>query len=376
MSKENRDNTTKELYKLAKDLSNSWRKKDILEINELPFDVSLRRYYRIKYKDTNIPTAILMKLAEGKGPLGGGINDLSQNDTFVQLQQYLKVNQIRVPELYVDARKIGYLLVEDIGDKPLFSEIININKLYDEGSLEREERTLINLMKKSIDLLVQLQGLNDETREVKIRCVAFQRTPSFEQLRAGTEEFIEYILRPLQLKESEIDVFSKSFNQVCEEVKDHPKVFSHYDFTSHNIHLDFNGELTLIDFQDAALESPARDLHAVLFDRNMDQILGKEKITKLYKYYKETSPFGGKIDRLYQDYQIVWDSRVSGRFTKLVKIDGRQKYEQWIEGTVSRLIRGVEIISRRMDSFNDCLELLIKYIPYASDSLADKWHFN
>ncbi|MCB0320240.1 MAG: phosphotransferase, partial [Bdellovibrionales bacterium] len=342
------------------------------KIDALIADVSPRRYYRIHHGSGPIPTSLLMELSDSHSPVGGGNRALSQSDCFVEVAAYLREHGVRVPAIYVDAREEGYLLIEDLGER-LFASVLDdlLNRGF-EPLTDRitDSDRVVPQVEKGLDLLFCLQKLpHDEDS------VVFQRTPDFQLLRKGGEEFIEFIVSPLSVGTRQLKVFQEAFDNLSEEVLSHPKVFSHYDFTSHNILVLPGSEgLALIDFQDACLESPARDLHALLCDRGMDERLGKERLAKMFEYYHHRC---GVLDisQLYSEYSVLWDTRVSGRFTKLVQVDERQKYAAWIPGTMARVVRGFERLSKKFQRFGDCLDILLPKYPNAKEWVKDKWPY-
>jgi hypothetical protein len=105
----------------------------------------------------------------------------------------------------------------------------------------------------------------------------------------------------------------------------------------------------------------------------MDKTLDKEILNELFSYYQGLVPNNFDLPRLYLEYQLIWDTRVSGRFSKLVNVDGREKYKEWIPGTLARVVRGLNQMSGRTQDFADGLEILLKKMPEAKDYLSDNW---
>ncbi|MCB0328631.1 MAG: phosphotransferase [Bdellovibrionales bacterium] len=336
-------------------------------------DVSPRRYARIHYVKGEFPTALLLQLVEGFGPLGGGPREVSQSDAFVEVQKLFQLNGIRVPQIFADARDEGYLLLEDFGERPLWNALESWKEDGFDPILRIDASDYIReKMHQAIALLVSFRALSPDL--ANLPCIVFEKQPSIDQLLKGPKEFTEYFLAKRSPSKRELTIFDEFTEQLSEEVLSHPKYVSHYDFISHNVHVLADSQLGVIDFQDACLESPARDIHAILCDRGMDLLLGESLHRELMNQAFQDYSGGGDIRQMYSEYAVHWDMRVAGRFTKLAN-EGRERYAQWIPGTAARVLRGLERIHRKFERAGDLIEIIRKYEPEVSEQATDLWEF-
>lgn len=357
--------TSEEILTTAKQLVREWAPVPgaaVQGVEPLDGDVSSRAFFRILLEKCPITSTILMQLAGGESPFGGGEKGIDADRAFVEVHAYLSDHGIPVPDLYLALVDHGYLLVEDLGDRTLLA-------LAEEGREDPGKRLeAFDGFYRAADFLCRLQQL-----PVDRSCVAFQRSPTFEMLFRGTGEFVAQLLEAKGLQRQEKEVLTPLFQAVCEEVRDHPKVFSHHDFMPNNLMISESGEITLIDFQDASYDSPARDLHALLFDRGTDAFLGKERIRECLQRYFKTWPGSPLTPRQMREYGLHWDLRVAGRFQFLVEERGKSRYAQYIAGTVSRIGRHLIALQGCYPKIEDSFEILRKYLPSIGDTSQDPW---
>ncbi|NBW40753.1 hypothetical protein EBR25_07090 [bacterium] len=336
---------------------------DVCEVIALAPDVSARRYFRVLYSHREPSTAVLAFMPDGVGPLGGGSQDIEQRDAFILIQQLLQKHDIRVPEIYATAPKDKCLLLEDLGQETLAARIAS-------PETSREEKDA--LLKQAIQILSQVQNIPVRA-DTESCALLVERQPQFEQLRKGPEEFSHFYLRDSGLTVGEREIFSDFSCQLSEEIMSHPRVVSHYDFIGHNIHILHDNTLAIIDFQDACLESVARDLHALLCDRDMARHLGEHHHRELFEFATTILPLPESFLPIYFEYAVHWDMRVAGRFSKLVLDDGRAQYEQWIPHTVGRVMHELEAICKKFERAADIIDIILKRSGKAKEWASMAW---
>jgi aminoglycoside/choline kinase family phosphotransferase len=162
---------------------------------------------------------------------------------------------------------------------------------------------------------------------------------------------------------------------VCERVEHHPLQPSHFDFMASNIHVLPDGELCLIDFQDMCLDSPARDIVSLLNDRDSDSALGRERQRRLLSFFMTEINSYPSFPQLYDEYLLLWDFRVSGRFALLAEKRGVERYKMWIPGTLRRLGRTLVRAKQTIPYAEDALAVLARFSPEVEQGRRDPWDF-
>jgi aminoglycoside/choline kinase family phosphotransferase len=363
----------KQLEQLARDLlatSPSLRQSALKSIQLLAGDMSTRRYVRLSLEG-KVNSAILMLLNQATGPIKGGRQDLTQDDTFVMISQYLESISVRVPKVYVDARKAKALIVEDIGDLGLWRFPLQQFRNEDQAVyevVEKQGEPTEVLFKRAIDVIVQIQRSYTTSTSV-----AHQRWAEFDWYRQTIREFTEFYAVPKGLKPSALQVLYKSFDAICECIAAQPKTLAHFDYMAFNLFVLPDGQLCVLDFQDMSVNSPVRDLISLLNDRDIDMALGKSRHQRLLNYFVEQAQLGPQFVNWYNEYLLHWDFRVSGRFLQLADKRGIERYRQWVPGTLRRLGRTLVRAHTQLHGLDDVLDMLTNLSPEIAEGAGDPW---
>lgn len=347
----------------------AFAKATLERLDALAGDMSTRRYVRLYLSGAKVPSVILMLLNQGKGPVRGGRQDLTQDDTFVQLSNFLADNGISVPKIFFDARAQGALLVEDVGDLPLwhfaFRELRDEHrKIEDALGADAVEK----LYRQAIDVTKMLQVIPEDKK-----CIAFQRWVEFDQYRREIAEFAEYYAKPKGIKPAALKLLEAAYDGICESICSHPRALSHFDYMSHNLFVSPQGKIRVLDFQDMCLVSPVRDIVSLINDRDTDTALGRTRHTNLLAYFMQQLAVDSSFADRYNEYLLHWDFRVSGRFVLLAEQRGIARYGKWIPGTLRRLGRTLMRAHKGMHGLSDVLDMLIKLSPEIREGTEDPW---
>ncbi len=340
----------------------------ITAIEPIVGDGSTRQYVRLRLSGCEHRSAVMMVLRAWKDPLGGGRNNLSQDDTFVEMARFFASHKIPVPNLYIDARKDKLLLVEDVGSVGLWEFAFGRRGVKD-LPLPCSDPVLM-LYKRAIDIIAQLQSIAHDDN-----CVAFQRSCTLEQYRREASEFVQYFIpAKLSLSRSEIESISSFHDTLCRTLMEHPRTLSHFDYMSFNLFVDPQGQVRVVDFQDASLNSAARDVLALINDRDVDFALGKERHAELLRYAASVLTFDKDLLDHYYQYLLHWCFRVAGRFVLLSEKRGKPAYQAWIPGTLRRLGRTLATPqAQALPGASAVFDLLSKACPEVDEGASGLW---
>ncbi len=351
-------------------LSDTLRGASVIAVEGLAGDMSTRRFFRIVLSGAPVPTAVMMVLSAAPGPVGGGPRGLSQDDTYVEVSAFLSKHGVRVPQIYLDARSRGHLLVEDIGTLSLLACAQGDPRLENSVSNSAGGDALEVLYTKALAFQKLFAGLpRDEN------VIIYQRQSTNEQRAVQIREFLEHYALPRGLSAKDAKVVEILMDEVCERVARHPLQPSHFDFMASNIHVLSNRELCLIDFQDMCLDSPARDVVSLLNDRDSDSSLGRDRQRKLLSFFMKEINSHPQFPQLYDEYLLLWDFRVSGRFALLAQKRGILHYKAWIPGTLRRLGRTLTRAQKAIPHAAEALAVLSSFSPEVEEGRRDPWDF-
>ncbi len=178
-------------------------------------------------------------------------------------QSYLDVtklfldNGLPVAKVLDFDESLGAIMIEDFGDRILREEM-------NAATPERREE----LIDAAIDLIPRIQAATDNAYETN--SIASRLKFDVEKLNWELNFFKEHYFTTFKkqpLSAEDDAAISAEFLELSKELEDRATVLCHRDFHAANLMLDADGNLKIIDHQDARIGSPAYDLVSLLLDR-------------------------------------------------------------------------------------------------------------
>ena len=319
------------------------------KIERLPGGAGNRTYWRAS--DATGQSAIVMELPPEPGKSEEVSKDaVAQDLPFLNVHRYLERIGVRVPRLYLDAHRRGFVVLEDLTDRTL------------EMALRGGDRRQIYA--RAIDQLAKLRAHAE--RDPDRSCIAFGRAFDFDLYQWEFEHFIEYGLlgRGSKPSEAELRELRETFTRISQELAAAPRGFTHRDYQSRNIMVLLSGEQVVIDFQDA-LQGPRQyDLVALLRDSYVE--LSRDLIDEmLRRYLRELPRQGGpKLDErefagFFDLLTVQRKLKDAGRF---VFIDQVKKNPSFLVHIPSSLRYVKDALARRPELGN-VREILARHVP-------------
>jgi N-acetylmuramate 1-kinase len=284
-----------------------------LEVEKLTGDASTRRYYRIN--------------GEGRSYVVCLANPLEKEQNlspFMEVQQILESERIRVPKIFDYDPSQGYFLEEDLGDKTF------IRHLAEENSPKRELETYKNVL----DILISIHKIPAEKiKNKKCSEIAFDFDKLYSEIEF-TNKFLFGNFFEHQLTEQESDVIKSGFSKICETLAEQKRVLTHRDFHTRNI-MVWDNENVLIDFQDARMGIPQYDLASILEDAYYK--IERSNKYELKKYYynefiiKHRPSYGFEEYLIHYDYAAIQRIyKAIGSFTYIYSTRDDHRYVKYI----------------------------------------------
>lgn len=174
--------------------------------------------------------------------------DKEDNPAFIAVQQRMMAAQLRVPGLLGWDLERGFLLQEDFGDQLLLPALDSLA-----AADSHYRRAFLSLLK------MQAMPLADGDLP------DYDRARLLEEMALFPHWFVEQLLGH-PLNDSEWQMLARLFDRLAARAQAQPQGFVHRDFHSRNIMLLDDGELGLIDFQDAVRGPLSYDLVSLLRD--------------------------------------------------------------------------------------------------------------
>lgn len=316
-------------------------------LDRLHGDASARTYYRVQLENNS--SLILMVMPEGAASVSEEISKASRppaEPSFINVRRFLDACGLPTPAILHYEPEERWILLEDLGDGLLARYITA------DAALKRQ------WYERALDLLVELQRRTMAQRPSE-ECIAFHRSFDAELVNWEFDHFKEYLLaaRGHPLSEKHAERFTTLTRAVTERIVDLPYLFTHRDFQSRNLMVR-NGELVMIDFQDALRGPYIYDVVALLRDSYV--AFTPDETETLLAHYAQRS--GRELAAVRKDFALVTIQRKmkdAGRFVYIDRVKGNPNFLEFIPASLA-YVREALATQREWHSL---LELLIPYVP-------------
>ena len=309
-------------------------------------DASDRRYFRVLRR--NGPSRVLALHADAFDP---------EAQPFARVAQLLAAMPLPIPAILDRAGDLGILLLEDLGDITLQAHL---------GAAPAAEHSRLYRYAVSLIEALQRRGAELASPAYPPYGVAFDVDKLLWELEFFTKHYVE-AYRGASISAPDRDALKAEWRRLADELAGEPRVLCHRDYHSRNLMLH-QGELYIIDFQDARMGPDTYDLVSLLRDSYVD--LSEATVDELIAYFIALKrPQGGDAiaHRAWeQDFRRRFDVMALQRNLKALGTFGYQTstrrnpvYIQYIP----RTIRHVQTnLLRNPDRFGRLRELLAPYM--------------
>jgi len=177
--------------------------------------------------------------------------------SYLDVTKLFLTNGLPVAKVLDFDESLGAIMIEDFGDRILRDEM-------NASTPERHEE----LIDAAIDLIPRIQAATKNAYETN--SIASRLKFDVEKLNWELNFFREHYFTTFKkqpLSAEDEAAISAEFLELSQELEDRATVLCHRDFHAANLMLDADGDLKIIDHQDARIGSPAYDLASLLLDR-------------------------------------------------------------------------------------------------------------
>lgn len=290
-----------------------------VSLNMVSGDASFRRYFRAQHEGQSW---VIMDAPPEK----------EDSTSFVSIAQHWGSYNIAVPTIYHHDLNLGFLILSDMGDIQLFSRLSGVN-----GLLSNERGDM--LYQKAMDVLIDIQSLKGDSDYL---------LPNYdsELLQREMSLFPDWLLVKklnLVLSEKTRQLLDAVFQKMEQNALSQVQVPVHRDYHSRNLMVEQNGELGVLDFQDAVMGPITYDLVSLL--RDCYVTWPEEKVSQWCETYWGTLNRKELIDIDYSVFKKQFDFmgiqrhlKAAGIFARLSIRDGKHGYLDDIPNTVDYII--------------------------------------
>jgi len=274
-------------------------------IKKFKGDASFRSFYRKKNNKKNSIIVYATKEKEKNLLIYAAINSL------------LIENKILAPKLYKENYKQNFIEIEDFGDDTVL-------KL-----LRKSGSNKMNLYKKSIDLLIEIQKIKKKKiknfKGKNYKVPIYENNKLFKEAKLFSDWYTKKYISKKKLPKVNIEI-NKQIKFLLSNLKIKNKTLVHRDFHASNL-MRHKKQLATIDTQDALIGNRAYDLASLIDDVRFKS--NKRLKDSIYNYYLKLSK--NKINKviLLNDFEIlsvIRNMKIIGIFTRLAVRDKKKTY--------------------------------------------------
>ena len=267
------------------------------------------------------------------------------NPAFIAVQQRMMAANLRVPGMLGWDLERGFLLQEDFGDQLLLPCL---------DSIDAADR----YYREAFTCLLNMQSMPLADGDLP----DYDRARLLEEMALFPHWFVEQLLGH-SLSDAEWQMLARLFDRLAARAEAQPQGFVHRDFHSRNIMLLNDGELGLIDFQDAVRGPLTYDVMSLLRDCYVHWPPASVK-TWLLAYRQQLVAAGIAVP---DEDAFLWDAdwmglqrhiKVLGIFARLKLRDGKSAYLDDLPLVMAYTLSVAE-------QYEDCCE----FVVWFSDTL-------
>jgi N-acetylmuramate 1-kinase len=265
---------------LAATIARRWPGAWAIEAAALKGDASTRRFWRVRLDSghrRSVPeTAIAIDLGADDLPLYARalklIPEPLPEPPWINLHRFLTSIGAAVPQLYDADTAARMMLVEDVGETPLFQAAAD-GKTADLYRLAADELLRFHL---------------DGTKHLDDRCISGRIAYDGRLFRWELEQFVEFGIAACAPGATPASI-APELDDLAARLGRFPRVFSHRDYHGHNLYVQADNagapRLRVIDFQDALMAPAAQDLAVLLTTRDASRIITPTIERRVLDYY-------------------------------------------------------------------------------------------
>jgi hypothetical protein len=320
----------------------------LLTLQKLHGDASYRAYYRALLDDGS--SLIVMQMPEGKASVSEEItnfNGTHRELPFINVARYLSSLGIPTPKIHVYSDDDHIMILEDLGDGLMARELSGA------GQQKR-----MDLYAKAIDLLLDIQRLTKAGSPSD--CIAFARSFDASLLHWEFQHFLEFGIearRGAPMDAADMAIFEEITRDIVSRIEKIPYGFTHRDFQSRNLLLR-DGNLAVIDFQDALLGPSVYDLVALTRDSYIE--LPDDMVDQLIERFASgTERETCDVRREYDLVTVQRKLKDAGRFVFIDQVKKNPGFLKFIPASLGYAQQALQ----RLPEYEPLLRTLTKYVP-------------
>ena len=249
--------------------------------------------------------------------------DNQEFKNFLNVYEILLKANVSIPKIYEVSKQQYKIYMQDFGNDR-FNKIYNKNNLY-------------KLLKLAVDNLIVIQN------ELQLKNINNLKEYTFEDLKFELKEFVSYYIPINKNSNFPTSKFYELWESLYHSQNYNMKNFVHKDFEFVNLFFleNYKSHLQcgIIDFQSAFIGFIGWDLLSLLENPRIN--FTRDYNDKLIKYFYYNTPTIENLNTFQEQYYVLSlarQTRLLGRWRKLLSINNDNQYLDYLKITKSRTI--------------------------------------
>ena len=270
-------------------------------------DASFRRYLRISTQDGRTERIIM------DSPPA-----LENSAAFIGVAELLHRAGVRAPEVLASDVEHGFVLLSDLGQHTLLQ------------SLPLDAATLNGYFMQSLDLLVRWQDATEPGR-----LPAYDHAVLMREMQLFEDWYIVKH-KGFEMTDTQRERLQQTLHTIAQHNTASPQVYVHRDFMARNLMVDAEGQIGVVDFQDALIGPVTYDIASLVRDAfhnwDEDQIMDVtirywERVRrKAWFEHEDWAQDFGAFFRAVEWMGLQRHLKILGIFARLTLRDGKPQY--------------------------------------------------
>lgn len=314
-------------YQKFNEFLSGYFKNQEFKIFPLAGDASSRKYYRVVVESDSF---VLMEW-----------EPFNKKDyPFLSVQSHFKLAGVHVPEVMTLSESLGLVLLEDLGD-------LTLERKYWES---QSPLNSLDFYKMAVDELILI---HHKASHIQSDCTAFKIKFDTEkflwEMNYGFDNLFTNLLK-FEISPDSSKEIQGIFLEICQRLDQEPKYISHRDYHSRNVMIK-QGQMRVIDFQDARMGPVQYDLVSLLKDSYVD--MDDQMSETLLNYYlnKSKNDFGfspleksnskSHFDEIFELQSIQRCFKACGSFSSFFNQRQDRRYLKYITPTLRKVLKSL-----------------------------------
>ena len=322
-----------------------------LALTAMKGQLSTRRYYRLQLAAAaNGPSSVIVMQLPDEDPDDAA---LKQAHAFGDIQRFILSQGLRAPQIYGAQLENKLMLLEDLGDEMFDTRLARMPR----AQWEEPYRV-------AITNLARLHGA--ATTADPSSCIALRRHFDAKLLRWELDHFREWGLEALHapLSAAARNELDAHFDALTEAIVALPQGFVHRDYQSRNLIWAPDGQLAIIDFQDAFIGPAAYDLVALLCDSYV-AVDAQLQAAMLQHYAAERGYSAAQHAELVRGFRLIAVQRKlkdAGRFIFIDRVRNNPNFVGYYPASLEYVARALSGLPE-LDALKSCLNRVVPGFP-------------